>query len=111
MKKILSFFLVGALLFDAGLLLAQEQVQTRESLQKQEQVYGWQFMSEQERYEYQQQMRQRKTLEEQEAYRIQHHERMQERAQQQGLSLPDSPGTTGKGMGFGSNKKMKGGKR
>ena len=83
----------------------------KDNLQKQEQVYGWQLMDEQERYEYQQQMREMNTSEEREVYRNRHHERMQERAQQQGLTLPGSPGLSGKGMGLGGVKKQGGGKR
>jgi len=103
--------LAGVLLLGAGGVIgAQEQIRSRDTLQQQENVYGWQMMSEQERHEHQQQMSEMKTEPEREAFRKQHHEKMQERARQQGLTLPDSPGPHGKGMGPGSGHQGRGGK-
>lgn len=64
-----------------------------------EAVYGWQLMSKQERIEHRNRMRTFKTEEEREAYRNEHHKRMQERAREKGLSLPDTPRQRGKGLG------------
>ena len=100
MRRIWLLCLVGILMLGTGLADAKEPTQSRDSLQKQEQVYGWQLMSEQERHEYQQRMREMKTSEQRETYRNQHHQRMQERAQQKGLALPDSPGSHRKGVGY-----------
>ncbi len=98
-----DLILAGVLLLGAaGVFGAQEQTRPGSTLQQHEDVYGWQMMSEQERHEHQQQMREMKTEPEREAFRKQHHEKMQERARQQGLTLPDSPGPHGKGMGSGS---------
>jgi hypothetical protein len=66
-----------------------------------EQVYGSQLMTRQERIEYRNQMRTLKTQEERNAFRLEHHQRMQERAKERGLALPDAPPATGAGMGPG----------
>lgn len=66
-----------------------------------ETVYGSQLMTEQERTEHRNTMRSFKTEQEREAYRVEHHKRMQERASEKGVSLPDSPQQRGKGMGRG----------
>ena len=66
-----------------------------------DQAYGWQLMSEQERIEHRNKMRSFKTEQERERYRLEHHKKMQKRADQQGLSLPDQPRVQGQGMGTG----------
>ena len=74
----------------------------------QDQIYGSQLMTQQERIEHRNKMRNLKTEQERERYRIEHHKKMQERAKAKGLSLPDKPPSSGKGMmnndgrGFGS---------
>ena len=113
-KEIVKVVIVGLLVIVAviaSLAAVPAWAEDKDNLQKQEQVYGWQLMDEQERYEYQQQMHEMKTSEEREAYRNRHHERMQGQAQQQGLTLPESPGLSGKGMGLSGGKKKGGGKR
>ena len=69
--------------------------------QAQEQIYGSQLMTPQERTEYQAKMRAAKTNEEREQIRAQHHEEMQERAKQRGMTLPDEPPARGMGGGMG----------
>lgn len=69
-----------------------------------DQVYGWELMTEQERAEHRTKMQSLKTKEERERYRIEHHKKMQERARQQGKTLPDMPQSQGKGMGHGGGK-------
>jgi hypothetical protein len=64
-------------------------------------AYGSQLMTRQERFEYRNQMRALKTQEERNALRLEHHSRMQERAKEKGLSLPDTPPNPGAGMGPG----------
>lgn len=62
-----------------------------------EETYGRELMTEQERMEHRRQMR---NLEggEREGYRKEHHEKMQKRAREQGKTIPDEPGERGKGM-------------
>ena len=69
------------------------------NLMAQEQVYGWELMSKQERNEHRKKMQSMKTMEERERYRLEHHKKMQQRAEQQGVTLPDKPQPRGKGMG------------
>jgi outer membrane biogenesis lipoprotein LolB len=69
--------------------------------QAQEQIYGSQLMSAQERTEYQARMRATKTNEEREQIRAQHHKEMQVRARQQGVTLPAEPPAHGMGGGMG----------
>ncbi len=67
----------------------------------QEQVYGSQLMTRQDRIEYRAKMRAAKTAEDKAQIRAEHHERMKERAHQQGVTLPDTPPAVGGGMGPG----------
>jgi hypothetical protein len=60
-------------------------------------VYGSQLMTEQERAEYQARMRAATTEQEREQIRLEHHAQMQERAKQQGVTLPDEPPAMGMG--------------
>jgi hypothetical protein len=88
----------------SGLLLvvnpgfaADSPVQT----QAQEQIYGSQLMTVQERTEYQARMRAAKSVEAREKIRAEHHEAMQVRAREKGLTLPDEPPARGMGGGMG----------
>ena len=71
------------------------------SVQAQDTTYGWQLMTEQERVEHRKKMRSFRTEQERDAYRSEHHKRMQERAKEQGIALPEVPQHKGKGMGSG----------
>lgn len=68
-------------------------------------IYGSQLMTRQERIEHRNRLREMKTEEERNAYRLEHHKRMQERARERGVTLPDAPpprgGGKGRGMGPG----------
>lgn len=64
-------------------------------------IYGSQLMTQQERIEYRNQMRALKTQQEREAFRLEHHKKMQERARERGVTLPDEPPAQGAGMGPG----------
>jgi len=66
-------------------------------------VLGRQLMTEQEQLEQRARMRTAKTEEEREQIRAEHHELMQERAQERGLTLPDQPMARG-GMGPGAGR-------
>ena len=67
-----------------------------------QEIYGSQLMTQQERMEHRTKMQNMKTNEERERYRMEHHKNMQERAKQQGVTLPDEPQMHHKGMGGGS---------
>jgi hypothetical protein len=64
-------------------------------------IYGRQLMTAEEIAEHQAKMRSFQTAQEREAYRLEHHQRMQQRAETQGVTLPDAPMERGKGMGMG----------
>lgn len=81
--------LAGALSLPAGLALAQDQ------------IYGSELMTQQERAEYQARMRSANTDEERERLRQEHHERMKDRAKSRGVTLPDQPPADRGGMGPG----------
>jgi len=66
-----------------------------------EQVYGSQLMTQQERTEYRAKMRSAKTAQEREKIQKEHHEQMKERAKERGVTLPDDPPGRGGGMGPG----------
>jgi hypothetical protein len=65
-------------------------------------VYGSQLMTPAERGSYRNQMRSLKTAQERETLRKQHHEQMQKRATERGVTLPDMPPRRGAGMGPGT---------
>lgn len=64
-------------------------------------IYGSQLMTQQERVEYRNQMRSTRTQEERNTLRLEHHKKMQERAKEKGVTLPDTPPANGAGMGPG----------
>jgi len=65
-----------------------------------ERVYGRDLMSEQERSEQREKMRSMDAGE-REQYRAEQHERMQERAREQGKEIPEQMGERGMGQGQG----------
>ena len=93
--------LAGAVL--APSVLAAEPGPVRAQEQVQQQVRGSDLMSPQERAQHREQMRNLNTEQERNAYRQQQHKLMQERANEQGLSLPDRP-RAGGGMGMGGGR-------
>jgi hypothetical protein len=117
---------VASLAIASALVLGTMATLAMSSMAQQQPVYGSQMMTEQERMEYQQRMKSAKTEQEREQIRAEHHVQMQERAKNQGITLPDNPpmkkGTgsgmksgsgmgsgmkSGSGMGTGSGKGMK----
>lgn len=82
---------------------SQSQLRARDT------VYGSQLMTPAERTAYRKQMRSLKTTQEREAFRKQHHEQMQKRAGERGMSLPDMPPRQGGGMGPGGGMMRSGG--
>jgi len=108
--KIVPPLLIGALVAGMALpALAQDKDQTRDQdqLRTQDQIrdqdiYGSQLMTQQERNEYRNRMRAAKTAQERERIRNEHHEQMQVRAKERGVTLPDAPpANRGPGMGPG----------
>ena len=102
-RRLLVFVVGGALLLSTGFALAadQEPAQQTVQFQEQEQIYGSQLMTKEERAEYRSKLRAAKTKEEREQIRKEHHERMEERAVAQGVTLRDEPPAVGGGMGPG----------
>lgn len=99
-----SLMLGGSVALAADKVQAQDRTQDQTRLQDQEQIYGSQLMTEQERLEHRNMMRSMKTQEEREAYRLDHHKKMQARAKEKGVTLPDEPlpqGRMMKGPGAG----------
>jgi uncharacterized membrane protein YgcG len=103
--------LVIALLLSAGFALAADPEPAKEMVQTQtqEQIYGSQLMTQQERREYRVKMRAAKTAEEREQIRNEHHEQMKVRAKTRGVTLPDEPPAQGGGMGPGGGGMGQGG--
>lgn len=72
-------------------------------------AYGSQMMTQQERTEHRDQMRNATSYEEKEKIRSEQHEKMKEKAKEQGINMPDKPpagsrmSPSGNGMGPGSN--------
>ncbi|MDG4867827.1 hypothetical protein P8631_07410 [Guyparkeria sp. 1SP6A2] len=66
-------------------------------------IYGSQLMTEQERLEYRERMRSAQSAEESQRIRSEHHERMEQRARERGVALPEEPPRGGQGMGGGMN--------
>ncbi len=66
-----------------------------------DQVYGSQLMTAEERTEFRNKMRAAKTAQEREAIRAEHHAKMQVRAKEKGVTLPDAPPAGGMGGGMG----------
>jgi len=85
------------------------------SVFSEEQIYGMQLMTEQERNEHRMKMQSMETEEARERYRMEHHKKMLQRAKQQGVTLPDMPqqrgGNMGRGMGGGQGGGSGGGGR
>jgi len=94
--------LTGALALSSDLTIAAEQEQIQQ--QQQEQVYGRELMTEQERHAQRSKMRAAKTAEEREQIRTQQHERMKNRAKESGKTLSDKPPLRGRGKGAGGGR-------
>jgi hypothetical protein len=99
-QRILVLFTLTILLsLPTGSALTADQEPAQESVQKQEQIYGSQLMTQQERTEYRAKIGTAKTAEEREQIRKEHHERMKERAAERGITLTEEPPARGRGMG------------
>ena len=94
--------LATALTLLAGFAFAADPALAQDKVQVQEQVYGSQLMTPEERLDYRTRMRAAKTADERAQIREEHHERMKLRATERGVTLPDEPPVTGRGMGSGT---------
>ena len=83
--------LAATLLFSTGATFAADQ----------EQVYGSQLMTQQERLEYRKKYTNANTAQEREQIRTEHHAMIKERARERNMKLPDAPPASGTGMGGG----------
>jgi hypothetical protein len=81
----------------------QDQMMTQDQINKMpdQQIYGSQLMTQQERTTFRNQMRAAKTYEEQQRIRNEHHKQMQVRAKERGVTIPDQPPAHGMGGGMG----------
>lgn len=79
----------------------QDRLQTPDQTRDQDQIYGSQLMTQEERDAYRNRMRAAKTEQEREQIRKEHHEQMKVRAKEKGVTLPDEPPARGRGMGPG----------
>ncbi len=107
MKRPLMVSALATILsLSGGFALAADQEPAKEKAQtqKQEQIYGSQLMTRQERAEHRAKMRAAKTAEEREQVRKEQHEAMKERAKARGVTLPDEPPARGGGMGSGGGR-------
>ena len=99
MKTLMVAILAGTLVIMNSFALAADQAKE----QFREDIYGVQFMTEQEQAKYRKQILSTKTEKEREKIRAQHRVLMQERAKRHGLviedDLPASSGGVGSGMG------------
>lgn len=82
-----------------GIAQAQDRTgdQSRDTTREQatDRIYGSQLMTEQERNAYRERMRKATTEQERERIRAEHHERMQARAKERGVTLPAVPPAQG----------------
>jgi hypothetical protein len=102
-KKLWLLPLAAGMMSMSPLVVGQDQTKQQDQVrtQDQEQVYGSQLMTQQERTAYRAKMRAAKTQEERERIRAEHHEQMKARAKERGVTLPDEPPARGGGMGPG----------
>ncbi len=84
----------------------QDRLRDRDRLPDRDTIYGSQLMTPAERNTYRNKMRNLRTVQEREALRTQHHQEMQQRAQERGLRLPDSPPAQGARGGMGPGPAM-----
>ena len=101
-RTLLHAALLAAMLPAFGTVAyAADQDQDRLRTRDQDQVYGSQLMTQEERDAYRNRMRAAKTEQEREQIRKEHHEQMKVRAKEKGVTLPDEPPARGRGMGPG----------
>ncbi|NMM36234.1 MAG: hypothetical protein HHJ09_01800 [Glaciimonas sp.] len=102
-QPLLVSVLATALSLPTGFALAADPtpVQGKQQTQKQEQIWGSQLMTPQERTEYRAKMFAVKTAAEREQIRKENHEAMKKRAEARGMTIPDELPARGTGRGTG----------
>ena len=100
-RNVICFAAAGFLALFSVCSMAADQQRSQEQVQEQEQIFGSQLMTREERAAHYAKMRSLNTEQERQAYRLEHHKKMQERAKELGITLPDEPMTPGGGMGMG----------
>ncbi|MGA9031372.1 MAG: hypothetical protein WB402_02480 [Sulfuricaulis sp.] len=110
MKRTLIYSTVIAGLFStvASITIAADKDRDQGDQPSQEQVYGSQLMNQQDRDDYRAQMSAAKTGQERDQIRQAHYKQMNERAKQQGVTLPDESPAHGMMPGMGSGGGMGG---
>ena len=96
-RPLIIYSLTAALFLPCGFVSAADQSQ----------IYGSQIMTQQERNEFQDRVRSARTDQERQQIRNEHHQKMQLRAKEQGLTLPDKAPPKGAGRGQGRGGKGK----
>ncbi len=86
----LAFALAGMVALAQGQVPPPGQGQQQEQARDQD-VYGWQLMTPEERTEHRAKMRAAKTDAEREKIRKEHHDKMKARAKERGATLPEEP--------------------
>lgn len=94
--------LATAVTLSIGVALAADPAPGDGKMQMQEQVYGSEMMTLEERAEYRAKIQAAKTGEAREQLRKEHHERMKARASARGVSPSDEPPAKDNGMGGGT---------
>lgn len=94
LKKVTGLFVLSALLAMPVSILAEEA------------VYGHELMTDEELRLHREKMHSFKTDQEREDYRAAHHEAMQKRAEERGVTIPEEPMERGKGMHRGPQEGM-----
>ncbi|MFO7965560.1 MAG: hypothetical protein R6U50_16670 [Desulfobacterales bacterium] len=91
LRSLIIFILAGTLTLSAGFASASDQERARERIhmQEQTQIYGSRLMTPEERTQFHERMRAAETEQDREQIRNEHHEMIQERAKERGITMPD----------------------
>jgi len=102
MKRTLIYSAIIPALFSTlvSVAIAADNGQDQSRQQNQNQVYGSELMTQQERDDYRAQMNAARTDQERTQIRQAHHDQIKERARQQSVSLPDEAPAYGKTPGM-----------
>lgn len=109
-NTLLASALVSALLLPTGFAMAAEQTSTKENVQEQlqekGQVYGSQLMTQEERAEHRAKLDAAKNDKEREKIRKENHKKMEIRAKERGVTLPDETRARKNGENRDSGERM-----
>lgn len=98
LKKSVLHCMIGVLSLSTVIAVAADPSPVQKIAATQEQVYGSQLMTNEERAEYHGAMRAAKTVEERELLRKEQHQRMDARAKTRGVTLANDPLVRGEGV-------------